>query len=74
MKVKVWCSKGRKRGFALRESLVTEDLKTMEDARFHTEQGWTGVQIKSSVLIGQMVVTSTKGRVYSVCICNRRFL
>lgn len=74
IKVKVWRSKGRKRGFALRESLVMEDLKKMEDARFHIEQGWTGVQIKSSVLIEQMVVNSTKGRVYSICIRNHRFL
>ncbi|XP_068850314.1 myosin light chain kinase family member 4 [Capricornis sumatraensis] len=56
----VWCSKRRKRGFALRESLVKEELKKTEDPRCHTDQGRPGVHVKSSVLIELRVVNPTK--------------
>lgn len=70
----VWCSKGRKRGFVLRESLATEELKKLEDPRCCIEQGRPGVHIKSSVLIEQTVVSPTEGRVYSGRIPSHRFL
>lgn len=74
IKVNAWCSKGRERGFALRESPVTEELKKTEDPRCHTEQGRPAVHVKSSVLIKQRGANPTKGRVYSVRIPSLRFL
>lgn len=63
IKINGQCSKKRKMGFVLRKSLVTEKLRKKENPKFQMKQGWTRVQIKSSVFIELTVVNPMKGRV-----------